>query len=297
MPKNKFELLLHHEIDKAKWDHCIAQSSNLIYPNSWYLDCVAPNWKAIIYNDYEAIFPITWRKKYFIKYLFQPFFTQQLGLFCIQKKAYSKLYIEFLSFIKSNFKHINIQLNEHFTERFPLKNNYILSLDERIENLQKKYSTQTKRNLKKAKKYNLIIETNIDVKEPINLFKNNKGGEVNELKSKDYNNLVKLCSIVENKAKIESLCVFSEKKIVAGAVFFMFKNRITLILLASDKEGKEKGASTLLINYIISKYSNSNYILDFEGSQIKTLAQFYKGFGSKNQTFATFKHSFIPFSK
>src|SRR6478609_8282347 len=74
--------LLHHEIDKPKWDRCVKEADNgLIYGYSFYLDHMAYQWDGLVLNDYEAIMPLTWNKKYGICYLYQPFFTASLGVF------------------------------------------------------------------------------------------------------------------------------------------------------------------------------------------------------------------------
>ncbi len=72
----------YEDIDKDQWDDCISHSFNgNIYAYSWYLDVVAEQWDALIENDYERVFPLTWKKQFGVKFLYQPFFTQQLGVF------------------------------------------------------------------------------------------------------------------------------------------------------------------------------------------------------------------------
>ena len=70
------------QVDKNKWDACIERSSNgLIYGYSFYLDSMAKHWDALVLNDYEAVMPLTWNRKWGIKYLYQPPLTPQLGIF------------------------------------------------------------------------------------------------------------------------------------------------------------------------------------------------------------------------
>ena len=74
--------LTYQQIDKVKWDACIKEASNgLIYGYSFYLDTMSKNWDALVLNDYEAVMPLTWNKKYGICYLYQPPFTASLGIF------------------------------------------------------------------------------------------------------------------------------------------------------------------------------------------------------------------------
>ena len=59
----------HKEIDFKKWDNCIESAINRnIYATTWYLDLVCKNWDALILNDYEAVMPLPWNKKWGVKY-------------------------------------------------------------------------------------------------------------------------------------------------------------------------------------------------------------------------------------
>ena len=101
----------HNELDKIKWDNCIDHANNtLIYAYSWFLDVVSPNWEALVYNDYEAVMPLTHKRKFLINYLYQPFFTQQLGVFS-RFENQAELTRSFLVSIPTKFKYIDVNLN------------------------------------------------------------------------------------------------------------------------------------------------------------------------------------------
>ena len=88
--------LKHNQIDIAKWDECIDHSTNrMVYARSWFLDIVCTGWEALVAADYETVMPLTTGNKYGINYLYQPFFTQQLGIFS-KKETDQKLEEEFL---------------------------------------------------------------------------------------------------------------------------------------------------------------------------------------------------------
>ena len=78
-----WELRSHAQIDKTRWDDCLEASCNgLVYGHAWYLDVVCPGWKAWVWEEggeYQKVFPLTEGRKWGISYLYQPFFTQQLG--------------------------------------------------------------------------------------------------------------------------------------------------------------------------------------------------------------------------
>jgi hypothetical protein len=125
--------LKHQEIVKPRWDEAIDRAFNgIIYAKSWYLDIVSPHWDALVSDDYSAVMPLTWRRKFGVYYLYQPFFTQQLGVFGDEDQkvrkwesekvgvAYSPSHLHtfspahflpFLNAIPKKFKFIEIQLN------------------------------------------------------------------------------------------------------------------------------------------------------------------------------------------
>src|SRR6476469_4432094 len=153
---NKPVYLTNKEIDKIKWDACISGARNgLVYGYSFYLDHMSKNWDALIMNDYEAVMPLTWNKKYQIEYLYQPFFTASLGIFANRLSA--KLVKIFLENIPTKYKYWDIYLNHG--NLFPVlgfefytRSNYILSLDKGFESIRRSYSQNHVRNIKKAER-------------------------------------------------------------------------------------------------------------------------------------------------
>src|SRR5690242_10054348 len=106
-----FVFLQHKDIDKTKWDACIDTSMNgNLYAYSWFLDAVSPNWCAIIKEDYSVVMPLPSKKKISINYLFQPFFSQQLGAFFREEKEAKGI----LNFIPSFYRYQEMNLNTKF---------------------------------------------------------------------------------------------------------------------------------------------------------------------------------------
>jgi hypothetical protein len=125
MAVNPIEIrhLLHHEIDRRKWENCISSSSNpLIYVEYEFLNIMSPNWEALILGDYEYVMPLTWKKKWGIRYLIQPAFIQQTGIFStfetdaqvvdafLQKAKSIFSFISILSSVIFNFLNISINI-------------------------------------------------------------------------------------------------------------------------------------------------------------------------------------------
>ena len=282
--------LTHQQIDKTKWNECIGHSLNtLIYGFSWYLDEAAPNWAALVLDDYEAVFPLTHARKYFINYLYQPLFTQQLGVF--YKNLLGAEQIEnFINAIPKKFRFIDIALNEgnHFeveNKSLIKRKNFVLDIEESYKKNQKKYTEHTIRNVKKSKKADCkIVSQNFDA--VVKLYIKHKSEQTLKVTPKDYNRFSRILTAIQKNEILNCIGAANEKnEIIASAIFAVYKNRITYLMGVSNKEGREKRAMFLLFNHLIEIYSERNFMLDFEGSDINGVAKFFKGFGAINQPY------------
>ena len=182
------QYLKHPDIDKSKWDDCINRSVNtIIYAHSWYLDIVSPGWDALVEDEYVTLFPLTHNRKFGVSYLFQPYFTQQLGLFT-RNHLTEKLVSDFLDSIPRKFRFVEINLNSlnkvdpslyHTSPRVNLE----LDMIDTYENLRKNYDQNVKRNLKKAFESSITIQRKVAPDELITLFRENYGSKEKKLKS------------------------------------------------------------------------------------------------------------------
>jgi len=118
---------------------------------------VCTGWEALVLNNYEAVMPLTCKKKYLISYLFQPFFTQQLGVFSNNADD-SNLVNSFLLSIPEKYRYADIQLNTENTTDLEFfekhtRINYVLSLDKSYKEHYGLFSRNCRRNIVKAKSY------------------------------------------------------------------------------------------------------------------------------------------------
>ena len=284
--------LKRNQLDTKKYNACIEASINSrIYAYSWYLDSVADNWDALVLNDYEAVMPLPWRQKYFIKYVYPPAWTQQLGVFSKDEISES-LMLDFIKSIPKKFKKVTIQFNSG--NRFKHKNvtervNYILPLDKSYEEIYKGFNTNRKRGLKKVLKENYKIDKSISPTEFLSFYFNTpKGYDVNKKQMETINKMV----ISKNK-DVEIWGVRREDKLEASILILIDENRITNLLPVVSDFGKENGLTTLLINEIILTNQNSAKILDFEGSMIEGVAKFYGSFGAVEEKYLLFQKQFF----
>ena len=279
--------LTHDMIDKKCWDDCIAKSFNgSVYAWSWYLDIVHPKWEALIENDYERVMPLTGKTKFGLSYLFQPFFVQQLGVFS-QSILTENEVDDFIFAIPGKYKLIEYRLNEYNKVNRDLDfirnhRNVELDLIYDYQYLYNNYNKNTKRNLAKAESAGLSLDRNIDAKEIIRLFRDNRGRDVKHWKDPEY---ARLLDLIDTAIYHESCFTTGAKDIdgelIAGAVFMVSHDRIIFLFSGSDERHKDKHALTFLLDNVIREFSEMPFVLDFEGSDNEGLARFYKGFGGK----------------
>ncbi len=279
--------LQHKEINYKLWDKCIENSINgYIYAYSWYLDIVAGEWDALIEDNYTRVFPLPFRKKYGLKYIYQPVFTQQLGLFSTALKGFTKVN-EFIISIPKDFKLVELNLNKYYKSinrqgyKLIENTNLELELTGEYESIYSKYSTNLKRNIKKAQKNKLQLNKHIKPEDLISLFKANKGAELKVYNRDEYIKLGKLMYLLLHKGKaVVYGAISNENNIIAAAIFLRDKHRYIFLFSGLSNEGKEKAAMPFLINEFIKEHSQEQMIFDFEGSNNPSLARFYKSFGA-----------------
>jgi len=276
-----------------QYDNCISNAVNSrIYGYSWYLDIVAhEQWDVLVLDNYIAVMPLPRRRKYFINYIYLVSWSQQLGVFATSAID-TQLVTQFINTIPSKFKLVDIFLNadNNFEDKnVEKKTNYILPLSPSYETLFRNYNKGRKSNVKQALSHNLSVVIDYDYRDIITFFRVNKGHEVAKNES-DYDVLDALITHVISLNWVECIGVVNEENILIGGAFFLKDDkRITYLFSSVNKEGREKQAMSLGLNYIIEKFSNTNYILDFEGSMIPEIASFFRSFGAIQESYYHYK--------
>ncbi len=289
----------HKGINRKKWDEAITNSSNpSVFAYSWYLDVVCSGWSALILNDYEAVFPIATKSKYKIKYIYQPFFTRYFGVFSKQKVS-SKLLSEFLEALPERFRFIEFCLQEGQLLSSKIvetkeKKFQILDLSGKHEQIQKEYSDNAKRNIKKAVKAGLKIRPDIVPAKIVQLFRSTKGNELEVFDAEDYKILVELMNTCNDLKKGQSIAIYDGDTLCAAGFFMFSNNRFTFLKSGVTDDGKAKGAMHLLFDYFIQNNAGKRYQLDFGGSSVESVARFYKNFGAKDCLYLQVKRNNLP---
>ncbi|MFI5193324.1 MAG: hypothetical protein ACHQD7_04685 [Chitinophagales bacterium] len=295
---NNISFLEQAAIDPEKWDQCISGSINgLIYGQSFYLDHMAKNWAALVLNDYEAVMPLPWNRKYGIRYLYQPAFTAQLGLFSPLPSSGS-LIQSFLSRCEKHFRFCELPLNgANCLSGLPLRTNYILDLQKNHGQIRTGYRKDLIQNLKTAGSDNLSYTGATEHQPVIDLYKNLYGNRFPQVKTSDYQHFSDLCEDLSRRKMIivRQVTEKNSGRLLASAIFFKDGKRLYNIMSVTLPDGREKLANPYLLDQLIREFSGGKTTLDFEGSQIPGIAEFYRKFGAVSEPYPFFRFNHLPF--
>jgi len=274
-------------INRQLWDDCINNANNgLIYGVSSYLDQVCPNWCGLIMDDYQAVMPVFPAKKWGINYYFNPVYIQQCGVFSKQNHEFY-FTDKFFSSINREIKYIDLQINHRNLPPKGIKLwkekrvNQILSLASSYDNLYSHFTESHKKNLRRSLKNAPSFNDTLEMPDFFS-FKEKHKGNYHE----DLSILKRLAIHNDGKYEVKYFAVKDmNHNIVAVAMFVLWKNRLTWLSSAVSKMGKEQKAMFFLVSQLISKYANTETILDFAGSSMSGIWYFNNGFGAKDEIY------------
>jgi hypothetical protein len=294
---SQIRYLKQPQIDKAKWDACIGSATHhLIYSYSWYLDAMTHHWDALVLNDYEAVMPLTWNKKYGFHYLYQPFFTAQLG---ITSNATEPLTDAFIKAIPTHFRFIEIALDENnstiqFDPACRKRINMLLNLNNNYEAVHNGYHRLATRMIKRAGNEQLIIEPNADIKKSISFYEQQYNQQL-KIKASEYEKLIAMFKKASLKNNIISLAAKQNGELLGMYILLQDENYVYSVIGGSSARGKENGAFYLLTDYAIQQACGTERQFRFEGSDLPGIAHFNQQFGAKPLYYNHLKINRLPF--
>lgn len=281
--------LARHEIDTNRWKECILSSSNgMVNVLPWYLDIVAPGWNALVYNNYEAVMVLPQKSKWGIPFLYNPNFIRQIGIFSSQV-CDEKIMQLFFDAIREKSLYSSFFISQK-VEKLPCYERVFqyCSLSDGFL-----FNENTKRNIKKAEKKQLVALDNLNAKEVFTMYNENRGKFLHH-SSQDLEVLLQLMEkgLLNQQGKAFG-AVDSDGNLQTAAYFFFFQKTIYYLIGSATSEGKKNGAMHWLFAQIMEKYKNQYEIFDFGGSNIDSVATFYKGLGGKNQTYYHYEQGLL----
>lgn len=280
--------LHRRQINNERWNRVVAASGfETAYAHTWYLDACAEDWGGLVMPDYEYVMPVVFHKKYGLKYTYQPRFCQQLGVYS-EKQVDSDISRLFLHALHKKFKLGNYAFNEgnllgeepgcEITDNA----NYTLQLQADYEELKKGYTENCRRNVRKAHQSDLKFMDDIPISELVLLKQ--KHDKVKQ-DHKHYQMLINMFSGLMEEGHVKTYGVRLEGQLCSGAIFACSNKRMHYLLSVSTWEGRDLSGMFLVIDRVIQLFAGKVMYLDFEGSNISSIARFFRGFGARPQLY------------
>ena len=294
----KLQYVKHRDIDKKRWDFSLNECSNkLVYAESDFLDAVSPQWDAIVSEDYEYIMPLTWRRKWGIRYLVQPEFSQQGGIFS-KHVIHSSTVDAFISLAKSAFSFAEFTFNykhEKSAHNLADRTNYILPLNDPYDVIQQKFTPSLRQLLHTAKNHSLSYCIGTDIKKTIETIRRVNGDKLKGISNNAFMRFQVLCERYQKQNRLLIREVKQNDQLLSTALFFVDENRIYNLLSCISDEGRTLKANHFLYNQLIAEFEETNLTLDFEGSDLAGVSFFYRSFHPQEEKYAFVKWNNLPF--
>jgi hypothetical protein len=285
----------HNKIDKQRWNQCIANASNgLIYATADYLDAMSPNWDALILGEYEVVMPITWRKKMGIKYVCQPAFTQQLGVFFSDEKQVQFI-PDFLRKLAVEFRLIEINLNyNNQVENVSSLTNFLLPLQHDYVTIHSKLSARFIQSVKRSARYAMEYVSENNPTEIMEEYKLAYSDRIH-IRAQDFEQFGLLCKrLIKTGGAVIRSARLPNGPLLAATILLKDTKRLYNVINITSGNGRTLEANYFLYNKILQEFAGSGLILDFEGSDLPGVAKFYQKFGPQNQPYYFWKSNRLP---
>ena len=278
------EYLKNDEINKDEWDACVAASHNgKPYGYSWFLDCMAPGWQALVDDDYDAVFPLPGFKRFGINYVATPIFLQQLGAFSPDKPS-PDMMNEFLEYLPGIYRLVDLCVGQkvhHESFSVTEKVNFELDLSKPYEKIHDGFTGHCRRNIESSARKKPNLTRSVTPEELAELFMANKGKEIKGIKKRDYQRIISLMKYCLASGKGKIIGARSGRKELVYATFLVtIKGNITMLMVVNTPYSRERRIGYYVVNEIIKEYASTHTRLDFAGSSIPSVAAFMESFGS-----------------
>jgi len=269
------KIVARKDIDDIKWNRIVENSeiqNPLIY--SWSMDATTENWCAVINDDYSFLWPIPFVVQFGIKRARQQPFSRQMDLI----GDVSNLN-EAINLLKKEFKQfdVRISLSKIYFEKQKFQ---ILELNREIY-----FSTNAKRLIKKSDEY-FQYEVSQDIIAILNLYGINSFLKINQPKA----NLKLIDSLMQAYLKHGKgfvLLAKNKEELVGSAFFIEDKDTIYYLIGDANDSDKKNGVIYGLMSQAIQKaIQDGKHYFDFGGSNVESVAKFYKKFGASDKEYS-----------
>ncbi|MDU0370826.1 GNAT family N-acetyltransferase [Hymenobacter endophyticus] len=305
-------LLRYSELDLAAWDACVNSARQVVpYAASWWLGATAGRWDALVEVEeatgrYLAVWPMPVKRRPWGREVYQPPFTQQLGVLSGGDIGLAAPENWPLGTLPTHYTRGYLQLNDqnHLPAAVPLplavqqRQTYLLPLQQSYAVIRAGYCADYRRRLRlqaAAELPPLVAETQ-DIEPLLTLFQQTQGPAAG-LQARHYATLRRLVQALAARQLLEIRVAWQPEtgELLAGALFVLYRTRLVYLFAAASVQGKKAAAPLLLVDAAIRAHAGTpGLVLDFEGGMIPSIARFFANFGAAPVPYAALSFTQRP---
>jgi len=283
------KVLERKDVDVLRWDTMIWNANNALFYNlSWSLDTLCTDWVAVMKDDYETALAFPIKTKAGLKYTYNPFLFHRVSTIGHWTEE------EIDEAIWMVAKYVDVRIREEVEGAVSWNNCELELTNNYLETIQS-YSSNAKRNIKKAVREGLVFNKMNNAALISFFFKENVSFNALGIKEKEYENFEKLMLEAFDCEVGHGFTVVKGEDVVAVGFFIELNGRLTYVKGTSNEIGRTDGAMHFLFDRVINKFSGQLKLLDFSGSDVDSVAKFYRSFGAKNKPIGYLKRNHLPF--
>ena len=274
----------YEDIDFEKYSSCIESSVQRKYSATRvFLDVVSNrNWQILVFGDYEAVMPFSTVKKLGIEMVVNPFLCQQLGVF--SKEDLPELNDAFVQYLNKYFRVKSYAFNDvnHFSQQLNIRKNYIL-FSNNYKTVYNGYSPKRRKKIKQTQeiKEQSLIKDSIDFLEAKQFIEIHAKGYGEE---KQIQEVVRVYKDFYDIQKMHLYGYYYQEKLINLITAYEDEKTIVLLGTFNDSDYLKISGTSVLIDEIIKRFVSQKNI-DFEGSEIPNIEEFFRGFRPKLQPY------------
>lgn len=277
--------LKYQEIDFKKYTECLENSEQQKYSATLdFLNVVSgKQWDILVYNDYEAVMPVPYMKKFGLKIVINPKLCQQLGIF--SKTDNIQVNDQFLGFFEKKYNIWYYAFNDtnQFTKKLKERQNFLIYPADYNE-VRQKYSPKRKRKLRLDEEVLQNSEVRkVTMNEALDFISQNTIGAKDE---KDKQEFLQTFSDFEQAQHLQLTAFFYHKTIINIIAVYSDEKTLALLGTFNAKEHIKLSGSSVIIDHIISENIQTK-TFDFEGSDVPAIEEFFRGFRPELKMYPT----------
>lgn len=281
--------LKYHEIDFEKYSQCLENSEQRKYSaTKVFLDTTASDqWEILVYNDYEAVMPIPFVRKYGVKIVHNPKLCQQLGVFSARDDMH--LNEKFMDYLEKHYLIRAYPFNDSnkLHTQLKTKKNFLIYPDA-YDKVYARYSPKRKRKLRLDQEVldNSVLKT-VSYDEVKVFIESNIIGLSKE---SDLPGFMKIYETFYRLKFLSFLAFYYQGRIINVIATYSDCGMIALLGNFSDKEYVKLSGASVLIDRMIKENIETS-IFDFEGGDIPNIEEFFRGFRPELKPYAVIERS------